>query len=598
MSNKPFIFWCLYLCSATILAESGKAYLEKFNTYTTWCQQLPRSPDPQFDAFIEPTSPLTKKLREKWLYQLARNKDWPTFTQYYRGSEDNDLQCYAQTALYHQGQHQMAAAGVLKLWLNGSSQPRACDELFTLLLKNNELSNTLILKRINLALEKRNVSLARYLLKQLQPPQPQEADLLTAISQNPLRILQLQPSQLHGEFYLYGLKLLVARDMNQGLRVWESPRSKIVMHDAQQQAFFAHIALYKSMRGQPDAALWFAKIKPNFYSDVLLDWQIRSALAQQKWHKVVYLIEHSKASAEPVWQYWKARALAAIGKKAQANELYQNLAEKRNYYGFLASQRLNKKFSFEYEPISTNAALLSPYQPILDEIKNLYGTHQKLAASRLLNDFVSELPKNEKSALANWVAHDLHWYGKSIYLSNNEDLNNQLALRFPLTHHEIIQPYARNYQIASEFVYAIIRQESSFYDDIVSSAGANGLMQIMPATAKAVAKRANIPYSDRKQLFSTQQNIHIGIAYLQQLSKQFHQHPVLVAAAYNAGPRQVNYWLKNHTPNDIDIWIDTLPWNETRDYLKNVIAFYIVYQYRLQIKPNLSEFMQPLRIVL
>ena len=94
-------------------------------------------------------------------------------------------------------------------------------------------------------------------------------------------------------------------------------------------------------------------------------------------------------------------------------------------------------------------------------------------------------------------------------------------------------------------------------------------------------------------IFTSNKNINIGIAYLQQLAKRFSQHPVLMAAAYNAGPRQAYYWLKNHPPKEIDVWIETLPWQETRNYLKNVTAFYVVYQYRLKQKPDMSRFLQP-----
>ncbi len=146
-------------------------------------------------------------------------------------------------------------------------------------------------------------------------------------------------------------------------------------------------------------------------------------------------------------------------------------------------------------------AILKPYQPITDNIKYLYQTKQDGQASRLLNDFISELPKEDKSALIYWVATDLQWHGKSVYLSNSDELNNQLVLRFPLAYQPTINQYAKNYQIPSEFIYAIIRQESAFRRDVISPVGARGLMQVMPATAKVVAKREKIAYGDKEQLF-------------------------------------------------------------------------------------------------
>ena len=592
MIKMPW-FICALLFSTTIHATPAQTYLNKFMTYTHWCQHLPTYPDPNFLAFIDKPSPLTRKLREKWLYQLAYNKDWAAFSRFYRGSDDSTLQCYAQTAAYNQGHHEEALARAKKLWLSGGSLPKSCDTLFATMLKNNELNNTLIQKRIALALEANNLSLARYLLKQYKPARIQDAELLTGIYQHPARVGLLKPGPFQGEFYLYGLKRMVQNDMDGAVDLMTVAHTHHIMSDTQEQKFLAHLSLYKAMRNQPDTPQWFAKVKPAFYNETLLEWEMRFALTHHQWRKVVYLISKSNSRREPNNQYWMARALEALGEKETANVLYKQLAAKRNYYGFLASLKLKQKPSFENEYTPNNPGTLLPYKPITDQIKALYLSHQTVDASRLLNDFVSELPKHEKSALAYWVANHLHWHGKSIYLSSNDALNNQLSLRFPLPYQDSVREYAKNYQIRPAFIYAVIRQESSFQEGISSPAGANGLMQLMPATARHIAKQAKIPYASQKQLFTSQKNIHIGTAYLQTLSKQFRQHPILMAAAYNAGPRQVNYWLKNHTPTEMDIWIETLPWRETRNYLKNILAFYTVYQYRMNEKPSLDAFMRP-----
>ncbi|MDP3560880.1 MAG: transglycosylase SLT domain-containing protein [Legionellaceae bacterium] len=588
-----FLLTSLLACiSIQVAAESGQTYLNKFLTYTHWCQNLPTTIDPEFIAFIENPSPLTRKLREKWLYQLAKRKDWATYSAYYRDSTDTNLQCYEQTALYQQGQHEQAVQNSKPLWLNGGSQPKACDDLFNLLLTHHEISEQLIEQRINLALEARNISLARYLLKQFTPPRLHDIDLLSAIHQTPTRITQLQPGALHGAFYLYGLKLLIPRNIDLAIKLGQGSNAKI-MNEAQQQVFLAHIALYKAMRNEEDAVYWLNKVKTNYYTEQLLDWEIRYAIAHHHWDKLISLINHLQNKDLPNWQYWLARAYEATGNKSQAIELYQQLGNKRNYYGFLANIRLRKRLSFENEPVNKNPDALTIYKPITDQIKSLSASRQNWLAARLLNDFISELPKEEKSALAYWVANELHWNGRSIYLSNNEVLNNQLALRFPLVYQEIIHKFSSFYQISRPLIYAIIRQESTFFEDIVSSAGANGLMQIMPRTAKIVTKEARINYSNSSELFNSEKNINIGTAYLRQLAREFHSHPVLMAAAYNAGPRQVRYWLRNHQPKEIDVWIETLPWQETRNYLKNIIAFYAVYQYRLREDPNLNEFLKP-----
>lgn len=594
MINKLMILLCGLCWSVISLALSGQAYMDRFNTYTVWNQNLPPTPTQEFLEFIKGTTPLSNKLREKWLYELARTKNWNSFNIYYQPSKDINLVCYKQIAAFTLGQQKEALKDSIPLWLTGNSQPQPCNTLFDLLLKDDNFNQNLITQRISLALDKRNIQLARYLLKQYKTPHLAQILTLTSIYQNPTNINKLSSGELNDHFYLYGLKRLVSINMNQALKLWEQVKNKHLLSDAQKQDFIAHIALYKAMRNHEDALAWFAKVKPQYYNDVLVDWQIRFALKNYDWKRVAELINNSKNKDTPCWQYWLARSLEEQGKKEQAIAIYEPLAKNRQYYGFLASIRLKKTPSFENEKPSTNLESLKLYQPVTEQVKTLYISKQSVQASRLLNDFISELPKDEASALVYWVDSDLQWHGKSVYLSNNETLNNQLSLRFPLAYKNTIEMYAKKYVIAPEFVYAIIRQESGFREDVVSSAGARGLMQVMPNTASVVSKMDRIPYNDQKQLFFSQKNINIGVAYLQQLTKRFSNHPVLVAAAYNAGPKQVVYWLRNHPPKEIDLWIETLPWQETRNYLKNVMAFYVVYQYRLNQRPNLNGFLAPL----
>ncbi|RUR08797.1 transglycosylase SLT domain-containing protein [Legionella septentrionalis] len=590
--NKIGLFLSGFFLIATACASSGDEYMKKFQAYQQWSQNLPTYPDQEFIAFIESNTPLAQKLREKWLYQLARDKNWGAYALYYRPSKDVSLQCYSLIALYQANKIQEVLHAVQPVWLTGDSQPPACDALFTLLLKDNLLAENLITQRIILALENRNVSLARYLIKQYKSVNPQTLQLLDEVQRNPANIKRLEAGKLHDDFYLYGLKRLVSSNMDLAISYWHEEKTQRLLSEQKKQSFLTHIAIYKAMRNHEDAPQWFAMIKPQYYSDALLDWQIRFALKQQKWQEVERLIYLSPNKTNPAWQYWLARSLEAQGEQEYAHPIYNEVAKTRNYYGFLASLRLRKNFTFLNEPASMDTRVLVPYQPFLEQIKALYAANQTAQASRLLNDFVSELPRADKSALIYWLSNELRWHAKALYLSNNEELNNQLSLRFPLAYQHTISYHAKSYRIPPEFIYAIIRQESTFHEDVISPAGAYGLMQILPSTAKMMAKDRKIAYQDKQQLFSPQQNINIGTAYLKHLAERF-KHPLLMAAAYNAGPRQVVHWLNTHPPKQIDIWIETLPWQETRNYLKNVISFYAVYQYRMNAKPNINEFFKP-----
>ena len=580
--------------SISAQATPAEDYLERFKAYRAWSDNLPQQANDDFLNFIDSDTPLAKKLREKWLYQLARQKNWSTYSRHYKNSDDSNLQCFWHLADYYQGNTVAALKAATPLWLTGDATPAACNPLMELLINDNDFDERLISERITLALDKRNIALVRYLLKRFKQPRLKEEQQLVAIYQNPTRITDLKPGDLHDVFYLYGLKRMVSINMDQAMKYWQHPTTKKMLTPEQQQAFIAHVALYKAMRDHEDADVWFAKVNPSFYNDILLDWKIRLALKRQQWNNVENLINHFQDKENPCWQYWLARAKEETGHTDEARVIYQNLAKTRHYYGFLASLRIHTNFTFLNESGLNNKNILLPYQPFTDTIRLLYNSRQTLQASRLLNDFVLELPKEDKIALIEWIDNDLQWHGKSVYLSNNQELNNQLSLRFPLPYSNAVSMYSNNYHISSELIYAIIRQESGFREDVISSAGARGLMQVMPDTANVVAKQEKIAYSDKSQLFSSEKNINIGVAYLKHLSKRFSENPILMAAAYNAGPKQVNYWLKNHPPKEIDIWIETLPWHETRNYLKNVVSFYTVYQYRMQHKSNLRTVLKEL----
>lgn len=591
-----FILLTLVFFASSVLANPQQDYLTRFQTYQEWNHHFPTQATHPFLKFIKQDTPLANKLRERWLAVLGQKKDWKTYKHYYKKSEQTHLNCYAALADFYSGQSMQAMNTAKSLWLSGASQPGACRELFEIMLKQPNFDERYIDARIILALNETNLPLVSYLLKQYRSPKLSDVTLFENIIKKPSQITQLPREPFYGYFYVYGLKQLVAtKKLSTALTLWQQALQEKRLTEPQEQQFLAYFALYKSLREDEDAPAWFAKVRPVYYTDALLDWQIRLALKQLDWVKVGQLIPYYQNKADPCWQYWLARAMEAQGKTQAAKAIYESLAKTRQYYGFLASLRLNHPLQFESEKSYVNLATLRSYQSITDQISYLHQQKREGEASQLLNDFTSELPKDEKITLIHWVGNVLKWYGKSIAMSSNDDLKNQLVLRFPLAHREVVSKMAASYHLPEAFIYAIIRQESTFRADIVSPAGARGLMQLMPATASLVAKSKHVPYRNQKELFHYPTNIHLGSAYLETLSRRFSNHPVLMAAAYNAGPSKVVYWLKNHTPQEIDIWIETLPWRETRNYLKNVIAFYAVYQYRIQERAGLEDIVKPLR---
>lgn len=591
MNNKTKIITCIFCTLLTSKATfADTEYLRKFNTYQKYVSELPDASDSDFKNFINFPSPLTNKLRAKMLYKLAREKDWQHYNELYRPSDDVSLQCYAQQARLALFDKNVVIKDILPLWLNGKSQPDACTDIFNTLLSEKKTRNKYINLRVAKALEQRNYSLAKYLLKKSLPGQDNLLKSLSLIHNNPRKIHTLQVGELSGDLYLYGLKKIAHNDSKVAVRLFNHPKAKTIMTKQQQQNFLANFALYKAIRNKDDAPFWLAKVNKEYYTNTLTDWQIRYAIGHRNWQQLLTLIELSPEKESTRLKYWQARSYEAMGNKIKANEIFETISPKRNYYGFLASNRLNRDLSLVNEQVIHKKDILSSYKPIIDEIKELHNSHKILQASRMINDFSSELGKSELSAFAYWVAKELNWNGKSIYLCNNDDLFNQLSLRFPLAHKSAIFQNSKRFQIAVPLIYAVIRQESAFFENISSSVGATGLMQIMPQTAKQVARKSKISYKGRNELFVADKNINIGVAYLKNLSDKYDDNMIFMIAAYNAGPRQVNHWIKHNPHKDMDIWIETIPWAETRNYVKNVIAFYAVYQYRLYNKHTLAGF--------
>jgi soluble lytic murein transglycosylase len=586
MMKKYLILLTLLFMQATF-ALTNEAYFSRFQQYRTWLNALPNDPHSQFISFISQDKPLSNKLRRLWLYHLAKQKKWSIFIQYYQPQTDITLKCLFGRALIETGQISKAIKLSKKLYLTSRSLPEACSPVIHSMKANGNLTSELILSRIQLALNDNQPTLARFLMNELQPHHP-DASLLEAVTRQPLTIQQLTQSTLHSSLYLYGLKVLSLRQMPKAISLFQSYHAKQLLKPSEKQAFISHIALYKAIRNEKDALYWFNQIEPYYYTQNLLDWQIRFALRQQAWSTVASLTALPQNKKTPMWQYWHARALQKLNQPVLAMNLYKKISKERHYYGFLASLRQHQAPSFQNQSTFVSVNTLNAFKPLLNDIQLLYRSHHETEASAMLNDFTLELPTQEKIALIQWLSNTLGWYGKAVQLSSDKTLAHQLHIRFPIAHLNTVQSISKRYHIPTPYIYALIRQESAFKNEVKSFAGAIGLMQLMPGTAKLVAKSFHIPYRDKHDLVNIQTNISLGVAYLHDLKQHFRGNPILMAAAYNAGPRQVKRWLAQFPHQEWDIWIDTLPWHETRNYLKNIMAFYTVYQFQLNGKGKLS----------
>lgn len=587
---RPYLY--LFLFFISLPSFSSTQYLQKFNNYQYWYTHLPPQYNSGLVKFINQPGPLAEQLRNKWLNFLGEKKNWVLYAQYYRPSTSPTLQCYAATAYWKLNLTAKAMQIATPLWLTGHSQPTACNEIFHLLNQHLNWHQRYWRTRIIKAIDNKEILLARQLLNRGQKVDQIASSHFWRLQNQPEFFIHLPNGPWKGEQTLYALKRLVELNRKTTAHYYQLAMSQHLLNEHQKQRYIAHQALYAFMRDDKQAFAWMARLNKLYYNPTLLEWQMRNAILHQQWSRVTLSIHQQPKPYQPDQIYWLAQAEKHLKLNEQSHARLKQLAKQRNYYGFLASRQLHQAPSFQENTPCRQTILPYEYHPILNEISRLYHTNTLGRAAQMLNDFILELPQNEKCALVSWVLNTLNWPTEAIALSNQPALFNQISVRFPTKYAQFVIHRAQQVKLDPAFVYAIIRQESAFHPSIVSPVGARGLMQMMPKTAKLITRNYHIPYRLDNELFTPYKNIEIGTQYLAHLSNLFGRHPLLVAAAYNAGPQAVHRWIKQYPSRDIEAWIDTLPWKETRNYLKNIISFQVIYQHRLGLRPNMEQMLR------
>jgi soluble lytic murein transglycosylase len=296
---------------------------------------------------------------------------------------------------------------------------------------------------------------------------------------------------------------------------------------------------------------------------------------------------------EPIWSYWYARALETQGYSAQAKTFYASLADKRNYYGLLASSHLKKTYPIKNSvlPITKSDSIFVSNQPNLIRARELYAINRYADGNKEWWRGIDSLSEKQRY-IAGKLAVDAGW--PSLALATTSKLTHQddLSLKFPTTYQQPVATQAKINNLQPALLFAVIRQESLFQPSAISVAGARGLMQLMPSTAKFMANKLNVsvPYLDK--LHDPNVNIHLGSAYLNSLLQSYKDYPVLAIASYNAGPTRVKSWLPTKSAKPMDIWVETIPYQETREYVKYVVTYTMIYEYLLGEQPNLVPYLQ------
>lgn len=532
--------------------------------------------------------PVAKRLRSKWLDVLIKRGQHQSFVKYYQPTGKTAHECFYLHARMVKYNLTDIKPQVERLWLVGHSQPNQCDPLFAWLEDNGHISMDMIWQRIDLAMEQGQTGLAKYLAGKLPEEQTAWFKLWHRVHNNPRLIAEHQALRadlsITRKIIAYGSKRLVRKSTIEGVQTWRKLKPRYQFEQALIKDVESYLALTAALRHHSLAAELMNQLPENIDDTEVQEWRARTAMRVADWpavlRSIVLMDDDTREKLE--WQYWHARALDEMGVYVDAKSRYKKVAAERDYYGFLAADRVQQPYVMNVRPLQFTDVQIDRLlkHPPLIRARELYAVGQRIAAIREWNQLVASSSPLEIQIIA-FIAHQWDWHDTAIFTIAKARHYDDLALRFPRPYDQLVFKNSKRFSLEPEYVYGIIRQESAFNVSARSGVGASGLMQLMPATAKEVAHSLNKKAPSRANLLTPTTNLELGSKYLRLMLDRYHNQQALAAAAYNAGPHRVKRWMPADKKMSADVWVDTIPFDETRKYVRRVMDYSTVYQWKI-----------------
>ncbi len=583
--------------------------LYRYLDYAYFKSQVRSAKKSRADQFIGAYSDsfLSDYARSMWLHEMAREGRWEEYLHYYQGAStrrqnNTTHSCYATYAKLIS--KQLGYAEKLHLakqkWLVGKSQPKACDPVMSWLKKQKAYNNELIWQRTELALDKRNWSLARTLARKLKGVRAKQHKTWVDVRRKPRIILQSSTSktflnhpQQHRKLSIYAVNRVLADDLVEAELLWAELQKRYTFSKEQAHKLSRRLAIRSAQRHYDDALRRLDALPKGAVNERVREWSVRAALRVQDWNGAYRSLLNMLPAEQvkPEWVYWRGRVEQKIGNGHVAKLAYERLAEKRGYYSFLAAERLGQPYAFTPEKLRANqlAIQVMSDQPAFRRVRELLLQEQLNYARVEWAGAIKGL-SDESLLTAGHLAHQWQWHEQAIRIAAKLGRYDDLDLRFAMPYRQAVEQHAKAVKIDPNWAQAIMRRESAYAADARSGVGARGLMQLMPATAKHVAKKQGWKWRGVGKLNNPEVNIRYGTAYLAELSAQLDNEIPLVSAAYNAGPHRVAKWRpKTGVELPMDIWIDTIPFKETRKYVHAVSEYMSIFKWRAEGQPDQPE---------
>jgi len=540
--------------------------------------------------------PETTNLRAAWLKNLAKRGRW--------SHVDNMLARYtklaswypdtAMMANWHTGNKEKSMHQFAKRWQQGKKLPLALVSLQQAWFKQGHPTNSERWNRIERLVHHGKWKQVRKLAKALPKQQRQWLKYWRTVQKTPEKSFQNKmlvslPSAQAAMIISDGIKRLSRRDAGKAWLLLQQLESDATLATgAYLPALERHTALRAARQHNPEAADWLAALPDALQNEDTRGWRARLYILQQDWKNTLAAIAAMPESEQQQsrWIYWTARSAEAIGEPEAARFLFAKLADDRGYYSFLSAERMGQPFRFNASGITAPDAMVAEIeqQPAVRRAYEWLQLGKRSKAAREWQHALTDASPEQWQAAA-VLASRWHWHDQVIRAAFKANRLDAMPERFPIAFEKAVMRASRQTGLKPASIWSIIRQESAFNQQAVSYVGAKGLMQLMPKTARNVARKLGMG-KGAPRLFSPAVNIRLGSSYLATQKIRF-GNLALASAAYNAGPHRVSRWL-DRTPFDApEAWVEAIPFNETRRYVQQVMAFVTVYEWR-QHKPSTS----------
>lgn len=556
--------------------------------YQHYRNHLTTLPSKEISDFLRlhPRAPFSGWLAEHayplWLaqgdYAAILNSYSPAFA-------DESIECEWRLANLYTGKRALAQQNLANLWLSAKRIEPACDALFAQL----PPSAKHIGERFRLVMLEGDIALAQYLRPQLQGEAASAADIWLAMRRGNLP-LDAGLSIAHPQWRAAATADVLYRNARERLSevaliAQQGITMGVFKHEPKASGkALSRIAARLAQEDNPLAETIFAAIPAGQQDKNAIYDVIAYELRLQRWQALIPLLTHlgEPFGSQAEIQYWLGKAYEKTGQAEKARQHYQNAANQRDFFGFLAAEKLGQAPQLNHKPLTRDQyyAHISA-QPASYRLKIFLRLGDMTRAQQEYQGLTYKMNDAELRQAA-LLASEQGWVIQSVTSLVKTGDWDALNVRFPLAYEARVRQLAQAHHISPASIFAIIRKESIFQEQIKSKAGAIGLMQVMPATAAQVARQNAIDYRGSHQLTHPETNLQIGSQYLADRLQEF-GHLAYAAAAYNAGPSRVNRWLDEYPNLPLDEWIAQIPFYETRDYVKRVLEYERIYEHRLGI---------------